>query len=56
MPSDLSKKKIIRDNANMLDRLHAYKDIMETQLIANIELEIKINKLEKEIAKLRGEQ
>ncbi len=56
MPSELSKKKIIRDNANMLDRLHAYKDIMETQLIANIELEIKINKLEKEIAKLRGEQ
>ncbi|RKZ86312.1 MAG: hypothetical protein DRQ39_05865 [Gammaproteobacteria bacterium] len=55
LPSELSKKNLIRDNSNMLSRLHAYKDIMESQLMANIELEIKITKLEKEIAKLRGE-
>jgi len=53
MPPELSKRNLIRDNADMLDKLHAYTEIIETQLIANIELEIKITKLEKEIAKLR---
>jgi len=54
LPSELSKKCLLRDNSDMISKLHEYKNVIETQLIANIELEVKLVSIKKEIAKLRN--
>lgn len=47
LPKELSKRNLIRDNSDMLDRLHAYKDIIESQMVANIQLELNLSTLQK---------
>jgi len=56
LPPELSKKNLIKDNASMLDRLHMYKELTHSQMIANIELEMNLSALQKKYDELLAKQ